>query len=248
MAEPVVAIVVGAGLGLRYGGPIPKPALKLSSRALILMSIEAMAAGGCTHAVVVINEQVAERLGAELAAMPIPVFQTSGGDTRQQSVYKGLLVARDEPKLRDAKVVLIHDAVRPMVPASVVTAVIDAVRAGGDAVAPAVAVTDSMRRIGADGKTEIIDRATLRAIQTPQGFPLDIILSAHEAMAGAGAQFTDDVSCAERSGHTVTLVEGSRLSMKITEPADLTIAKGLWKIRETLGHHSGRRILRHLHG
>ena len=55
MSEPVVAILVAAGLGVRYGGTTPKPALRITRQALISMSIEAMAAGGCTDAVVVAN-------------------------------------------------------------------------------------------------------------------------------------------------------------------------------------------------
>ena len=245
MSSPVVAVVVGAGLGLRYGGRTPKPALKVTGRTLMVMSIEAMAAGGCTHAVIVLNEQVARQLGPELAALPIPVTQVLGGASRQESVYNGLKAVRDDAKLAGAEVVLVHDAVRPMVPAKVVASVIEAVRSGAEAVAPAIQVADSMRLVDAEGASAIIDRSQLRAIQTPQGFPLKLILDAHEKMAASGAAFTDDVSCAEQAGHRVTLVEGSRLSMKVTEPTDLTIAQALWDVRDTLGHHSGRRIRRH---
>jgi len=241
MAEPVVAVVVGAGLGVRYGGRTPKPALKVTGKALLVMSVEAMAAGGCTDAVVVVNPQVAKKLGPALAALPIPVLQASGGTTRQQSVHNGLKAIRDDPRLSKARIVLIHDAVRPMVPATVVSEVIRAVRDGAEAVAPAVLVADSMRMLVDGGTNRVVDRATLRAIQTPQGFPLDVI-----PMAEAQAQFTDDISCAEQAGHEVVLVPGSRLSMKITEPSDLTVAKALWKARASLGHHSGRRIFRHL--
>ena len=73
MSEPVVAVVVGAGLGVRYGGATPKPALKVTGKALLVMSVEAMAAGGCTDAVVVVNPQVAKKLGPALGALPIPV-------------------------------------------------------------------------------------------------------------------------------------------------------------------------------
>lgn len=246
MSEPVVAVIVGAGLGLRYGGKVPKPALKLTGRALLLMSVEAMAAGGCTHAVVVVNKKVAKRLRKTLAASPIPIFKTFGGASRQESVFNGLKVVRDEPELADARIVLIHDAVRPMVPANVVADVIEAVRGGAEAVAPALAVTDSMRAVDEDGLTRVIDRKTLRAIQTPQGFPRDVILDAHTRLADSGDEFTDDLSCAEQAGHLVVLVEGSRLSMKVTEPTDMTVARALWKIRDTMGHHSARRIRRML--
>jgi len=246
MASPVVAVVVGAGLGLRYGGKTPKPALKVTGRTLMVMSIEAMAAGGCTDAVIVVNDQVARQLGPELAALPIPVKQVPGGASRQESVHNGLRAVHDDERLSQAQVVLIHDAVRPMVPAKVVSAVIEAVQSGAEAVAPAIPVADSMRIIDPDGGSAVIDRSLLRAIQTPQGFSLRLILDAHEKMAASGDQFTDDVSCAERAGHKVTLVEGSRMSMKVTEPSDLTVAQALWEVRDTFGHHSARRIRRHL--
>lgn len=237
MTTPVVAVIVAAGLGLRYGGSTPKPALTLAGKPLLSMSIEAMAAGGCTDVVVVLNEQLADAIGATLADAPIPVRQTLGGASRQESVHNGLKVVRDDERLAGTRVVLIHDAVRPMVPASVVAAVIRAVEGGAEAVAPALPVADSMRRVELDGSTEIVDRSNVRAIQTPQGFPFQVIMDAHDHLAATGAEFTDDLACAEQEGHQVVLVDGSRLSMKVTEPADLSVAEGLWQIRESLGHH-----------
>ncbi|WP_036923528.1 2-C-methyl-D-erythritol 4-phosphate cytidylyltransferase [Propionicicella superfundia] len=248
MPEPVVALVVAAGLGLRYGGSTPKPALRLTGKALIGLSIEALAAGGCTDAVVVLNPDTAHHLTAELAVSPIPVTIAMGGSSRQESVRNGLDAIRSDEHLASTEVVLIHDAVRPMVPASVVADVIAAVAGGAKAVTPVVTLADSVRMIGDDPATSaVVDRSRLRAIQTPQGFPLDVICEAHAAAAESETSFTDDVSCAEALGHPVTLIEGSRLAMKITEPTDLTVANALWKIRNTIGHHSGRRLLRHVH-
>lgn len=248
MSEPVVAILVAAGLGARYGGPTPKPALRITRQALISMSVEAMAAGGCTDAVVVANPATLGLFAKALAGSPIPVHTTVGGGTRQQSVHNGLRFVRDHDWLSTAQVVLIHDAVRPMVPAHVVEAVAAAVREGAEAVAPAVPVVDSIRMVDPEGgPTRVVDRSLLRAIQTPQGFPLAVILEAHERAAAGDLDFTDDLSCAEASGHRVELVEGSRLAMKITEPTDLTIAKAMWKARATIGHHSGRRLSRWAH-
>lgn len=246
MSAPVVAVLVAAGLGIRYGGPTPKPALRLTGKALIGLSIEAMAAGGCTHAVVVMSHETGKHVEDALAAAPIPVVTTLGGASRQESVRRGLEFVRADPVLSVASAVLIHDAVRPMVPASVVSEVISTVHGGATAVTPAVTLADSIRMVGDEpGTSSVVDRSRLRAIQTPQGFPLDVIYDAHTRSATTGDSFTDDVSCAEAAGHTVTLVEGSRLAMKITEPTDLTVAKSLWKIRSTIGHHSGRRIRRH---
>ena len=103
MSLPVVAVIVAAGLGLRYGGPTPKPVLKLTGRALIAMSIEAMSAGGCTDAIVVINPRAANHFNAALTGAPIPVRLTPGGDTRQESVHAGLKVVAADPRLATAR-------------------------------------------------------------------------------------------------------------------------------------------------
>lgn len=245
MPEPVVAIIVAAGLGTRYGGPTPKVMLKLTGQAVVAMSVEAMAAGGCTHAVVVVNPQTADQFTAHLAGSPIPVTMTPGGANRQASVRAGIRAVTDDPDLRDAEVVLVHDAVRPMVPAHVVESVVEAVRGGAAAVIPAVPIADSIRLLDEDGGSSVVSRDRLRAVQTPQGFPLDVLTSSHEAAADREGQFTDDASICEAMGHAVQIVPGSRMGMKITEPTDLTVAKALWKVRATLGHHSGRRVWRH---
>ncbi|CAL8970610.1 2-C-methyl-D-erythritol 4-phosphate cytidylyltransferase [Propionicimonas sp. T2.31MG-18] len=246
MSEPVVAVVVAAGLGRRFGGTKPKPTLRILGRAVVAMAVEGLAAGGCTDAVVVINGKISHLFRAALVGSPIPVITTPGGDTRQQSVAKGLEVVRNDPRLSTAKVILVHDAVRPMMPAYVIENVIDAVRNGAVAVAPAVPVTDSIRLVedGDEGANAAFDRSRLRAIQTPQGFDLQVLLDSHDKMAAQAMDFTDDVTCCERNGHSVTLVQGSRMGMKITEPADLTVARALWRVRASLGHHSGRRFWR----
>lgn len=245
MSKPVVAIIVAAGLGVRYGGPTPKAILKLTGQAVVAMSVEAMAAGGCTHAVVVVNPKTADRFMAHLAGSPIPITMTPGGSSRQESAHCGLKAVMEDPEMREAEVVLIHDAVRPMVPAYVVKDVIAKVRGGSVAVVPAVPVADTIRMLHDDEHTTLVDRDKLRAVQTPQGFPLAVIWECHEAASMGERQYTDDASICEAMGHKVEMVEGSRMAMKITEPADLTIARALWKVRESLGHHSGRRLWRH---
>ncbi len=245
----MVAVVVAAGLGLRYGGTKPKPTLRILGKAVVAMAVEGLAAGGVTDAVVVINGKTTHMFQMALTGLPIPVITTSGGDTRQQSVQCGLEVIRNDPRLAEADVILVHDAVRPMMPAYVVENVINAVRAGAVAVAPAVPVTDSIRVVpnGDDTENSAFDRSKLRAIQTPQGFAAQVLLDSHQRMAELGSDFTDDVTACEMSGHSVTLVPGSRLGVKITEPADLTVAKALWRARASFGHHSGKRFWRQFH-
>lgn len=245
MSEPIVAVVVAAGLGIRFGGSVPKPVRSITGKALVALSIEALSAGGCTDAVLVISGRARHHFSPALATSPIAVTLAEGGATRQESVRNGLQAVLDDKHLSRAKVVLVHDAVRPLVPAHVVGDVIDAVHSGAVAVTPVVSVVDTIRSVGGATGSRLVDRNTLRAVQTPQGFDLKCLVESHDAMIAAGWQATDDVSCCEGNGYPVTFVEGSRLAMKITEPADLEIARALAKVHRGVGHHSGKRIRRH---
>ncbi|WP_130864738.1 2-C-methyl-D-erythritol 4-phosphate cytidylyltransferase [Acidipropionibacterium timonense] len=247
MAEPIVAVVMAAGLGQRFGGPIPKQVTTLTGKAVVAVAVESLAAGGCTDAVVVIKDGMHNHFRLVLAASPIPIHFVTGGDSRQDSVRRGLEYVDSHPRLARATKVLVHDAVRPLVPAYVVEDVIAALEGGAVAVAPAMPVVDTIREVDADGGSSVIDRDVLRAIQTPQGFDREIVTECHRRMAADGARVTDDLSCCELYGHEVKLVEGSRMAMKITEPVDLDIAETFAKAAAGAGQHSGKRVRRVLH-
>lgn len=247
MSEPVVALVMAAGLGTRFGGPVPKQVRELTGKAVVAVAVEAMAAGGCTDAVVVVKAGTHNHFRLALAASPIPVRFATGGDSRQESVHNGLQAIEDSPRLSRSTRVLIHDAARPLVPAYVVESVLAALDAGAVAVTPAVPVVDTIRQLDEQGST-VIDRSALRAVQTPQGFDRRIITDCHERLRAEGGEVTDDVSCCQRYGYPVELVEGSRMALKITEPMDLDIAETLLKATAGAGHHSGRRVRRVLSG
>ncbi|MBM7798302.1 2-C-methyl-D-erythritol 4-phosphate cytidylyltransferase [Microlunatus panaciterrae] len=156
-----------------------------------------------------------------LAAAPLPHRTVVGGAERQQSVLAGL-----EAVAAGTRIVLVHDAARPFVPAPVVQRVIDAVRAGADAVIPVLPVVDTVRQV--TGETSVVlERTSLRAVQTPQGFNLDVLLASHHAALAAGLAATDDARVCEFAGHPVTLVEGHREAFKVTEPIDLALAEAL---------------------
>jgi 2-C-methyl-D-erythritol 2,4-cyclodiphosphate synthase len=114
-------------------------------------------------------------------------------------------------------VILVHDAARPLAGAEVFERVIEAVRAGAQAVVPAVEVADTIRYV--DGT--VVDRERLRAVQTPQGFGAAVIRDALEA----GGEATDDAGAVEAIGHKVQLVSGDPDNRKITTPADLLFAR-----------------------
>ena len=130
----------------------------------------------------------------------------------------------------DAPYVLVHDAARPLVPVRVVEAVMRSVLEGAKAVIPVVPVIDSIRRVEGSGSA-IVDRADLRAVQTPQGFATDVLRAGQVHIAAHGVQVTDDASACEAIGASITFVDGHREAVKITEPLDLVLAEAIWQAR-----------------
>ncbi|WP_203568201.1 2-C-methyl-D-erythritol 4-phosphate cytidylyltransferase [Aestuariimicrobium ganziense] len=229
MSEPVVAIVVAAGSGVRLGASVPKAMVPLKGVPLLRRSAEALVAGGVTHLVVVVPDDQRRAFGVALLGCPVPWTMATGGARRQDSVAAGLAVAGEwAPPHR---VVLVHDAARPLVPPEAVARVIAAVRGGAPAVVPVVAVADTIRAVDENG-SRIVDRSGLRAVQTPQGFDPDVLVTAHRALACAGVVVTDDAAACERLGHPVSLVEGSTDALKITTSIDLVVAGAVLDDRE----------------
>lgn len=143
-----------------------------------------------------------------------------GGSTRQESVRKGLAEVAEE-----ARIVLIHDAARPLIAREAVQRVIDAALAQG-AAAAGVPCKNTVKLTDNEGFiTDTPDRSRLYEIQTPQGFHRDLIMKAHEQAAEAGLTGTDDCYLAEQLGAPVKIVEGDYRNIKITTPEDLLLAE-----------------------
>lgn len=209
-----VALVVGAGQGVRFGGVIPKQYLPLAGQAVIRRSLAAFLDHPRVDAVCpVINpdhRDLFERACAGLKPLPF----VAGGATRQQSVLLGLeSLVELKPKT-----VLIHDAARPLVDAELISRVLDALDKTPGAI-PALAVTDTLKRADKTARiSETVPRAGLWRAQTPQGFRFDDILAAHRRLAKTEA--TDDAQLAEMAGMAVAVVEGSEDNMKLTTSDD----------------------------
>lgn len=215
--------MVAAGSGSRLGAEVPKALVELGGVSLVRRSVDALAAGGVQRMVVTIPEDHRDAFERALSNTSVPVELATGGGRRQDSVRFGLARLAELPE--DA-VVLIHDAARPLVPRSVVRAVVKAVVDGASSVIPVVPVVDSVRQLS--GETSmVVDRSALTAVQTPQGFPLAVVRDAHEEVETRGLEVTDDASVCELLGHPVTLVPGHRNAFKITEPIDLVLARAL---------------------
>ena len=147
------------------------------------------------------------------------VSVVSGGNTRQASVAAGLAAVWP-----DARIVLVHDAARPLTPASVFDRVIARIDAGAAGVIPVLPVVDTIKRVEDSRVIAAVDRSELSAAQTPQGFRRDVLDSAY---ADAQHDHTDDAALVAAAGHRVVVVDGDPLAFKITTPADLERARSL---------------------
>jgi 2-C-methyl-D-erythritol 4-phosphate cytidylyltransferase len=219
----VVAVIPAAGLGTRLApaGEVtsPKAARLLHGQSLLRRSAELLAPY-VDLIVVAAHTGHTAAVGQELADLQTRFDVVAGGPTRQQSV--SLALARVPA---DIDFVLVHDAARPLVPASVVERVLDALRAGAVAVVPVVPVVDTLRRTDDDGSNAPLDRSSVRAVQTPQGFSRAELVAAHHSSPADDA--TDDAGLVEALGHRVTLVDGDPLGFKITRPSDILLAEAI---------------------
>ncbi|MBS4103379.1 2-C-methyl-D-erythritol 4-phosphate cytidylyltransferase [Tsukamurella paurometabola] len=211
----VVALVPAAGQGTRLGLNRPKAFVTLQGRSLLERAVDGLFASGVVDEVVVMVP--ADMLSAARDLVP-RARVVVGGAERTDSVRAGLAAAGD------AELVLVHDAARPLTPAPMIGRVVAALRAGAAAVVPVLPVADTIKRVDADGAVEAtVDRADLRAVQTPQGFTAAALRAAYDAAPGALA--TDDAGLVERAGGTVVTVPGDALAMKITTAFDLRVAE-----------------------
>lgn len=226
----VVAVIAGAGSGTRLGSQGPKALVQLAGEPLLVHAVRSMFASGVVdRCVVTAPEDHLVQFEAALAAAGLHATVVAGGHTRQASVAAGLAAAGS------ADYVLIHDAARALTPVSQIQRVVQALEAGHPAVVPALAVVDTIKSVGhtnPDGTEPIdqtLDRNRLRAMQTPQGFAMDVIVAAHAQFATTSddesTSAPDDAALVESSGHPVVLVRGSERALKITRPLDLRIAE-----------------------
>ncbi len=220
--QPVAAIVVAAGSGSRLGHELPKALVDVGGVPMVRRSVDVLRSAGVGQIVVVAHPGYLDQFRAALLGVA-ELTIVSGGSVRDESVRNGLGEV-------DAPVVLVHDAARPLVPVRVVESVMQAVAKGAEAVIPVVPVIDSIRRV-LDGGSAVVDRAELRAVQTPQGFATDVLRAGHRHVQEHGVAVTDDASACELVGVPITFVEGDREAMKITEPLDLVLAEAMWRAR-----------------
>src|SRR6186713_72934 len=211
MGPSVAAVVVAAGRGVRAGGSLPKQYRELAGEPVIRSSLSLFAWHGQIGAVqTVIHPD--DRGVYEVAAKGLRLLApVSGGATRQASVLAGL----EALSARSPDIVLIHDAARPFCSTELVSRAIAACAETGAAI-PALQVTDTIKRVDAAGHVAgTVDRAPLRAVQTPQAFAFPALLEAHRRASKDGCDdFTDDAALAEWAGLKVAVFPGESGNVK----------------------------------
>jgi 2-C-methyl-D-erythritol 4-phosphate cytidylyltransferase len=216
----VVAVIPAAGSGERLAAGIPKAFCELDGRTLLERAVGGMLESGVVDDVVVAVP--ADRIDEARLVLGDRATVVAGGADRTESVSLALSVLSLLPA--PTEFVLVHDAARALTPPGLIVRVVDALRSGHGAVVPALPLSDTIKAVDANGVVlGTPERAGLRAVQTPQGFAIDVLLRAYER-AGT-ADFTDDASLVEHLGGQVQVVDGDPLAFKITTQLDLLLAQ-----------------------
>lgn len=219
----VAAVVPAAGRGERAGLGFNKIFASLRGEPVITHTLRALENCADISSVVLVAQPADADALEELTAGSFEKVHNIvlGGPRRQDSVARGLAAVD-----ADARVILIHDAARPLVTPELLSKSIRVCRAMGSAVA-AVPVSDTIKQADQSRRVvKTLERRGLWSIQTPQTFQRDLIQRAYER-GGTGPTVSDDAYLVELVGEPVHLIYGSRLNIKITVAEDLLIAEAL---------------------
>ncbi|HSK92421.1 MAG TPA: 2-C-methyl-D-erythritol 4-phosphate cytidylyltransferase [Candidatus Angelobacter sp.] len=229
----ICAILLAAGDGNRFGGEVPKQFLRLAGEEILLRSLRTLAAAEIDRLVVVAHprwQAETERL-VEKANLRIPIRVVAGGSSRNESTWNGILAL----DAADRDVVLVHDAVRPLLPLEVLRRAIDPVAAGdADSTDTVIPSADTLVVVEGGVVVEIPDRSRFRRGQTPQVFTVGVLKQAYEAAAAArDLTATDDCSLVLRHvpGAKILAVPGDEVNIKITTKLDLVLADRMLQMK-----------------
>lgn len=221
------AILPAAGIGTRMAADKPKQFLLLAGIPVLVHTLRTFLSIECI-AEIVLSVQPGEidNVCALLKdfGLTARIRIVAGGENRQQSVANGLaaLTASDDD------IVLVHDAVRPLIDAATIERTIDAVIAHGAAIVglPAIDTIKQVERTAHGALiTATIPREYIVLAQTPQGFRYGILRRSFDEASADGFTGTDESSVVERAGHSVAVVPGSARNFKVTQPGDLELAE-----------------------
>lgn len=224
MKTDVSVIMPAAGLSLRMGANVRKPFIMIGAKPIFFYTLEKFSKLERVKEIIfVVNEKdrstVIEKWSDELKAYKVTKIVT-GGERRQDSIYNGLSHLDT-----DTNIILIHDAVRPLVKDDEIEAVIKNTEEKGAAIV-ASPMKLTVKRVNSSFEIiKTVPRHDLWMAQTPQGFKRELLINAYDKIKDTNEEYTDDAEVVEKSGHTVGIVPGSYDNIKITTREDLQLAE-----------------------
>jgi 2-C-methyl-D-erythritol 4-phosphate cytidylyltransferase len=221
-ALKLAVVIPAGGVGTRFGGRLPKQFIRLGRAPILTQTVAHFTGHPAIVAIVVAAPEIhVERTRRALAriARRTPITVVQGGGMRQDSVWLALQAV---PPAAD--IIIVHDAVRPMITRGLIDAVVAAVVESGAAIC-ALPITETVKRVRQEIVEATLDRSELWAVQTPQAFRAALLREAHEKARRDGVIGTDDAMLVERLGHRVRVVRGLAENVKITTPEDLRRAR-----------------------
>lgn len=230
MTLRVAVVIPAAGRGQRMGRSTPKQFLPIAGVPILVHTLKVFDSSPLIHEICLVvplgmesacRHDLLEPYGLKKVSRVVP-----GGETRQESVYRGL-----ETISSDVLRVVVHDGVRPFLTAALLRRVLEAVTDENGAIA-AIPLKDTPKYVREDGVVlSSPDRTRLYLAQTPQAFPKKILIEAYRKAYADGINSTDDAALVERMDYPVRIVEGVWDNLKITSEEDLQLAEKILEMR-----------------
>ncbi len=225
------AIIATAGVGKRFGNE-KKNYIDLSGKPVVARTIQAFQDCPDVDSIVIVagagdiescQTDIVEKYNFKKVIKII-----KGGLERQDSVKNGFKYINSKKTADD--IVIIHDGGRPLVTIGLITNTISEAKLSGSAIA-AVDVKDTIKKVLGNKVLTTVPRDSLKSVQTPQAFKVDILRKAYEFAEVNNINGTDESMLVEEAGFTVSVVDGSYENIKVTTPEDLIFAQEIIKNR-----------------
>ncbi len=232
-----IAVIFAGGNGKRMGGGVPKQFLEINGKPILVHTLLLFEQHHLIDKIylAVIKEYIpyvralAQEYGIKKLCGVVP-----GGDSSQDSIYRGLLAAREENP--DDAIALIHDGVRPFISYDVITDNIKSVEEFGSAITSTLCY-ETVLISKDEGKSvaEMPVRKECYSAQAPQSFRLGDIIAAHDQIRAKNPEYEDVVDACtimKSLGKDVHLIQGNRGNIKVTTPEDVYMFRSLLSYQE----------------
>lgn len=231
-----IAVIFAGGSGVRMGAGVPKQFLEINGKPILIHTLELFQYHNDIDAIYIsvledfipYVSDLVERFNIKKVKKII-----SGGETAQDSIYNGLICARED--YGEDSIVLIHDGVRPYVSYDVITKNIESVKEYGNAITSTSCYETVLLSESGKNVEKVPFRKDTYVAQAPQSFVLKDIIAAHEAVRKLPTRYdnmVDACTIIRSQGITAHMIEGNRGNIKVTTPEDVYLFRALLQYKE----------------